>query len=125
MAHLGARATDTFVRAFAAGLVTCASESGQRRWSWVYRGKEADLGRGATAAMGAWACLPEGLAGPLDEAARETLGHGDPARARLDTARKLLGGWRFDAEADGQLSEAQALGRLIQALEQAREALGR
>jgi len=107
-------ALDGFARALAAGLVTREPTTAAARWAWSYRGKTGELGAALGAALGAWAGLSDAIARPLADAAEAALA----ARPeRLTDTLALARGWRFDAEADGRVSEAQALGRLVAALE--------
>jgi len=101
-------ALGAFAAAFAAGIVRR-----DERWHWTFRGKSGDLGDSLGAALVAWGGLSEALRGPLGEATSMCL-IGEPQR--LAEAARIAIGWRFDAEADGKVSEAAALGRLVAAL---------
>ncbi|MCC6622012.1 MAG: hypothetical protein IT385_12190 [Deltaproteobacteria bacterium] len=108
------RALGAFARALAAGLVTRAADGAAHRWAWAFRAKTGELGASLTAALGAWAGLSEAIARPLADAADALLAE---RPARVDEALTAARGWRFDAEADGRVTEAQALGLLVAALE--------
>ena len=96
-------------RALAAGVVVRQ----QGRFAWRLRGKEGDLGTSARSLAAAWATLAEGLRGPLEAAVTGVLA-AEPER--VTQAGDEIAGWRFDAEADGQVLEAKAYGELVRAL---------
>ncbi len=109
-AHAAEGAVADFAACLAAGVV---SRQG-RRYGWRHRGKAGDLAATLSASTAAFGALAEGLRGPLGDAARELLA-ADPSR--VDACRRELSGLRFDAEADGLLLEAQAIARLMSALD--------
>lgn len=108
-AALAAVGIGEVARALAAGIV--GREKG--RFAWRLRGKEGDLGSSARELARHWALLSEGLRGPLEAAARGILA-AEPER--LTRAKEEIAGWRFDADAEGQVLEAKAYGVIGDAL---------
>lgn len=92
--------------ALAAGVV---ARDGSR-FAWSLRGKSGDLGTSALELPARYASLAVALRGPLDEHVGERLA-AEPGLVPAMAA--TLAGWRFDAEAEGRSSEADALAALI------------
>ena len=106
---LAAKGVGAVARALAAGVVVRDG----RRFVWRLRGKEGDLGASARELAKTWATLSDALRGPLEQAVTGVL-TAEPER--VAQARDLFAGWRFDAEAEGQVLEAAAYGQLAEAL---------
>ncbi len=108
-AALAKQGVGAAARALAAGVVVRDG----RRFAWRLRGKEGELGSSARELAKSWATLSDALRGPLEQAVAGVLA-AEPQR--IAQAREQLAGWRFDAEAEGQVLEAAAYGSLAEAL---------